>query len=50
MAFPIFVSLYSLLDLKNKLACTGFDNYHKIAIRDHVRVPKFWCDILGQIP
>ena len=21
---------------------TGFDKYHKIAIRDHVRVPKFW--------
>ena len=21
---------------------TGFDNYHKIAVRDHVRVSKFW--------
>ena len=22
--------------------CAGFNNYHKIAVRDHVRVPKFW--------
>ena len=21
----------------------GFDNYHKIAIRDHILAPKFWC-------
>ena len=21
---------------------SGFDNYHKIAVRDHVRLPKFW--------
>ena len=21
---------------------TGFDNYHKIAVRDHVHTPKFW--------
>ena len=21
----------------------GFDNYHKIAVRNHVLVPKFWC-------
>ena len=21
---------------------SGFDNCHKIAVRDHVRVPKFW--------
>ena len=27
-----------------------FDNYHKIAVRDHVRVPKFWhTNIRGQI-
>ena len=30
----------------------GFDNYHKIAVRDHVRVPKFYHvrDIHGQMP
>ena len=22
---------------------TGFDNYHKIAIYDHVSEPQFWC-------
>ena len=21
---------------------SGFNNYHKIAVRDQVRVPKFW--------
>ena len=21
---------------------SGFDNYHKIVVRHHVRVPKFW--------
>ena len=27
------------------------DNYHNIAVRDHMRVPKFWlCDVLQQIP
>ena len=25
------------------LYTTGFDNYHKIAVRDHVHMPKFWC-------
>ena len=25
----------------NDYRMTGFDNYHKIAIRDHVHVPKF---------
>ena len=25
-----------------KFLKTGFHNYHKIAVRDHVRVPKFW--------
>ena len=22
---------------------SGFDNYHKIAIRDYIPVPKFYC-------
>ena len=22
---------------------SGFDNYHKITVRDYVHVPKFWC-------
>ena len=26
----------------NYLVFPGFENYHKIAVRDHVRVPKFW--------
>ena len=28
--------------LSNKTRVTGFDNNHKIAVRDHVRVLKFW--------
>ena len=29
----------------------GFDNYHKITVRYHVRVSKFWRrDVRGQIP
>ena len=31
---------YKLRKMKNDE--TGFDNYHKIAVRDHVHVPKFW--------
>ena len=32
---------------------TGFDNYHKIVVRDHVRMPKFRRsvrDVRWQIP
>ena len=53
--------LVSFLSLENNIECaclkptlnrflSGFDNYHKIAIRDQVHVPKFWhSDIHGQI-
>ena len=43
----IYIYIYVLHMLKKSstyetCGCAGFNNYHKIAVRDHVRVPKFW--------
>ena len=46
----IFVTVFLRLHLPLN---TGFDNYHKIVVRDHVRMPKFRRsvrDVRWQIP
>ena len=35
MSIYIYIYIYIYLH-------PAFENYHKIAVRDHVRVPKFW--------
>ena len=37
---------WTMISKMNEVEMTGFDNYHKITIHDHVRVPK----LRGQIP
>ena len=34
---------YSALTKEIEADPTGFDNYHRIAVCDHIRVPIFWC-------
>ena len=36
------VSKVGVIDEEVLIEITGFGNYHKIAVRDHIRVPKFW--------
>ena len=35
--------ILDMLVYTNIVYITGFDNYHKIVVRDYVHVAKIWC-------